>query len=108
MKVIKIIESFQLSEQYNAQALIKEYKESMLEELSEYSVLLGNVLRTAEMQFDTPSKITLIMDETIIAKTRGEEVVQFLEKIVCERCGMDLAITVEYREPKESKYIEVF
>ena len=101
---IKIIESFRLSEQYHAQALIKEYKESMLEELSEYSVLLGNVLRTAEMQFDTPSKMTLIMDETIIAKTRGEEVVQFLEKIVCERCGMDLAITVEYREPKESKY----
>ena len=101
---IKIIESFRLSEQYQAESLIHEYKESMIEELSEFSVLLGNVLRTAEMHFDTPSKMTLVMDETIIAKTRGEEVVQFLEKIVCERCGMDLAITVEYREPKESKY----
>ena len=101
---IKIIESFELSEQYNAKTLLQEYKESMLEELNEYSVLEYNLLRTAEMDFVTPSKMTLTLDNTIIAKTRGEEIVEFLEKIVCERCGMDLAITVEYREPKESKY----
>ena len=101
---IKIIEKFQLSEQYNAQALLHEYRESMQEEINDYSLLLGNVFRTAEMQFETPSKMKLIMDETIIAKTRGEEVVQFLEKIVCERCGLDLIVDVEYREPKESKY----
>lgn len=101
---IKIIESFRLSEQYNAEALLHEYRESMQEEINDYSLLLGNVFRTAEMHFETPSKMTLIMDETIIAKTRGEEVVQFLEKIVCERCGLDLIVNVEYREPKESKY----
>ncbi len=102
--IIKILESFKLSEQYSAQSLIKEYKDSMMDELNEHSMLLGNVFRTAEMNFESPSKMTLIMDETIIAKTRGEEVVQYLEKVVCERCGMDLAITVEYRQPKESKY----
>lgn len=101
---IKIIEKFQLSEQYNAQTLLHEYRESMQEEINDYSLLLGNVFRTAEMQFETPSKMKLIMDETIIAKTRGEEVIQFLEKIVCERCGLDLIVDVEYREPKESKY----
>ena len=101
---IKIIESFRLSEQYNAETLLKEYKDSMLEEINDFSLLLGNVFRTAEMQFETSSKMKLIMDETIIAKTRGEEVVQFLEKVVCERCGMDLIVEVEYREPKESKY----
>ena len=101
---IKIIESFRLSELYTPEALIHEYRESMQEELNDYSLLLGNVFRTAEMQFDTPNKVKFIMDETIIAKTRGEEVVQFLEKIVCERCGMDLIVDVEYREPKESKY----
>ena len=101
---IKIIESFRLSEQYNPKSLIEEYRESMQEELNEYSLLLGNVFRTAELVFETSSKVKFIMDETIIAKTRGEEVVQFLEKIVCERCGMDLIVDVEYREPKESKY----
>ena len=101
---VKIIETFELSEQYNAKTLLQEYKESMLEELNEYSVLEYNLLRTAEMEFETPSKMTLTLDDTIIAKTRGEEIIEFLEKIVCERCGMDLAITVEYRQPKESKY----
>ena len=102
--VVKIIESFQLSEQYSAQTLLSEYRESMQEEMNEYSLLLGNVFRTAQMQFESSKKMTLIMDETIIAKTRGEEVVQFLEKVVCERCGLDLIVEVEYRQPKESKY----
>ena len=101
---IKIIEKFRLSEQYTPENLIREYRESMQDEINDYSLLLGNVFRTAEMQFETPTKVKLIMDETIIAKTRGEEVVQFLEKVVCERCGMDLIVEVEYREPKESKY----
>lgn len=101
---IKIIERFTLSEQYNARTLLQEYKESMQEEINAYSLLLGNVFRTAELQFETSSKIKFIMEDTIIAKTRGEEVVQFLEKVVCERCGMDLIVEVEYREPKESKY----
>ena len=101
---VKIMESFRLSEQYNAQTLLKEYWDSILEELNAYSVLEYNLLRTAQMEFETPSKLKLTLEETIIAKTRGEEIIEFLEKIVCERCGLDLVIQVEYREPKESKY----
>ena len=101
---LKIIEKFSLSEQYNPEALIHAYRESMQEELNEYSALLGNVFRTAKMQFESESNVKLIMDETIIAKTRGEEVVQYLEKVVCERCGMDLIVEVEYCKPQESKY----
>ncbi len=101
---IKIIESFQLSEQFSAKTLLPEYQESMLEELNEYSILLGNLYRTAEFTFETPSKAVLTIDDTIIAKTRGEELLRFLEKVVCERCGLDFIIQLEYREPKESKY----
>ncbi|MBQ8627618.1 MAG: PolC-type DNA polymerase III, partial [Agathobacter sp.] len=101
---IKIIESFQLSGQYNAQTLMQVYKESIMEELNAYSVLEYNLLRTATMDFETPSKMNLTLDDTIIAKTRGQEIIEFLEKVVCERCGMDLAIHVEYRTPQESKY----
>ena len=100
---VKIIEKYSLSEQYNVQALFQVYKDSILEELSEYSVLEANLLRTASMEFDGP-RLTLTMDNTIIAQTKGNEIVEFLEKVVCERCGLDLIIKVEYREPKESKY----
>ena len=101
---IKIIESYQLSGQYNAQTLMQVYKDSILEELNEYSILEYNLLRTADMNFETPSKMTLVLDDTIIAKTRGTEIVEFLEKVICERCGLDCAITTTFREAKESKY----
>ena len=101
---VKIIEKFRLSEQYNAQSLLQVYRDSILEELNEYSVLEANLLRTADMKFEDSSHMTLTMDNTIIAQTKGNEIVEFLEKVVCERCGMDLIIKVEYRKPKESKY----
>ena len=101
---VKIIETFELSEQYTPQSLMEVYKDSILDELNAYSVLEYNLLRTAEMEFDQPHHLILTMDETIIAKTRTDEILEFLEKVVCERCGMNLVIQTEFRKPKESKY----
>lgn len=101
---VKIIETFELSEQYTPQSLLDVYKDSILDELNAYSVLEYNLLRTADMEFGTPNHMTLRLDETIIAKTRTDEIVEFLEKVVCERCGMDLIIEPVYRKPQESKY----
>ena len=89
---VKIIETFELSEQYTPQSLMEVYKDSILDELNAYSVLEYNLLRTAEMEFDQPHHLILTMDETIIAKTRTDEILEFLEKVVCERCGMNLVI----------------
>ena len=102
--VVKIIESYQLSEQYTPETLLDVYKDSILDELKQFSVLEYNLLRTAAMEFDKPNHMILTLDLTIIAKTRTNEIVEFLEKVVCERCGLDLIIQVEYREPEESKY----
>ncbi len=101
---VKIIESYELSGQYTPQKLFEVYKDSILDELNEYSVLEYNLLRTADMDFDAPDHMVLTMDETIIARTRTDEIIEFLEKIICERCGMNLKIQPEYRKPKESKY----
>ena len=101
---VKIIETFELSEQYTPQSLMEVYKDSILDELNAYSVLEYNLLRTAEMEFDQPHHLILTMDETIIAKTRTDEILEFLEKVICERCGMNLVIQTEFRKPKESKY----
>ena len=49
-------------------------------------------------------RLILTMDETIIAKTRTDEIIEFLEKVICERCGMNLKIFPQYRKPQESKY----
>ena len=101
---VKIIESYELSEQYTPQSLMEVYKDSILEELNAYSVLEYNLLRTADMEFPEEDRLILTMDETIIAKTRTDEIIEFLEKVICERCGMNLKIFPQYRKPQESKY----
>lgn len=101
---VKIIESYELSEQYSPKSLIEVYKDSILDELNAYSVLEYNLLRTAEMEFPEEDRLILTMDETIIAKTRTDEIIEFLEKVICERCGMNLKIFPQYRKPQESKY----
>ena len=85
-------------------SLIEVYKDSILDELNAYSVLEYNLLRTADMEFPEEDRLILTMDETIIAKTRTDEIIEFLEKVICERCGMNLKIFPQYRKPQESKY----
>jgi len=101
---VKIIESYELSEQYTPKSLIEVYKDSILDELNAYSVLEYNLLRTADMEFPEENRLILTMDETIIAKARTDEIIEFLEKVICERCGMNLKIFPQYRKPQESKY----
>ena len=100
---VKIIESYELSEQYTPKSLIEVYKDSILDELNAYSVLEYNLLRTADMEFPEEDRLILTMDETIIAKTRTDEIIEFLEKVICERCGMNLKRFPQYRKPHESK-----
>lgn len=101
---IRIIEKYLLSEQYTPEKLLDLYRDSMLTELKNYSLMEYNLLRTAKMEFPGESRMLLTLENTIIAQTRSHEIVEFLEKVVCERCGLNLSVELAYEEPKESKY----
>ena len=101
---VKIIEKFTLSAQYNPQKLMDVYRESVLEEFKEYSMLEYNLLRCAKMEFPESHILKLTMEDSVIARQKSDEVIRILEKIVCERCGLDMTVQTEYVEPKESKY----
>ena len=104
MMQVKVIEKYHLSEQYTPEKLLDLYRDSILEELKDYSLMEYNLLRTAKMEFTGESHMLLTLENTIIAQTRSHEIVEFLEKVICERCGLDLAVELAYEEPKESKY----
>ena len=104
MVQVKVIEKYHLSEQYTPEKLLDLYRDSILEELKDYSLMEYNLLRTAKMEFTSESHMLLTLENTIIAQTRSHEIVEFLEKVICERCGLDLAVELAYEEPKESKY----
>lgn len=101
---IKIIEKFQLSGQYNPRKLVDAYKDSILEEFRAYSLLEYNMLRMAQMEFPEDDKMQLTFEDSVVTRQKEEEMVQILEKIVCERCGLDMKIQVGYQEPKEKKH----
>ncbi len=101
---VKVIEKYQLSGQYTPEKLLDLYRESILEELRDYSLMEYNLLRTAKMEFQSENRMLLTLENTIIAQTRSHEIVEFLEKVVCERCGLNLAVELAYEEPKESRH----
>ena len=102
--VIKIIEKYQLSGQYNPEKLIQIYMESILDEIKNYSLIAHSILRSADMDFSDEKTLKLTLEDSVIAHQKENEIVSILEKIVCERCGLDMIVLVEYKEPKESKY----
>lgn len=103
-KDVKIIETFTLSGQYTLEALFDEYFDSIIEELQQYSQMEASALRTGKFEFEGDKKVKLSLEETFIVKTKSQEIIEFLEKVICERCGMDMILDVELREPKLSKH----
>ena len=103
---VKLYETFHLSAQYDEPAVFGAYKNSMLLELKEYSPMLHSMLKSAEMSFEADDKVVLTMEDIPLYHQKSGELLQILDKIVCERCGVRAFFEVAYEEPKESKYRE--
>ena len=103
---VKLYETFHLSAQYDAPAVFGAYKNSMLLELKEYSPMLHSMLKSAELSFEEDDKVVLTMEDIPLYHQKSGELLQILDKIVCERCGVRAFFEVAYEEPKESKYRE--
>ncbi|OYP57611.1 hypothetical protein CG709_00895, partial [Lachnotalea glycerini] len=100
---IKIIESFQLSEQYTPSKLMKAYRESILEELKEYSMLEYNLFLMANYEFEEEKLLKLKLENSVVSISKADELVRILDKIFNDRCGFKIIVNVEYEEPKVSK-----
>ena len=101
---IKLMEHYRLSGQYTAKTLLDTYKESMLCEIKEYSLLLYNIFRKAEIRFEEDMQMTLILEDTLIARESQDELIEVLDKIIRERCGIQTKFDIQFVEKKESRY----
>ncbi|WP_099468837.1 PolC-type DNA polymerase III [Konateibacter massiliensis] len=100
---IKILETFQLSEQYTPSKLMNAYRGSILNELKEYSMLEYNLFNMAKYEFIDEKILKLKLEDSVVARSKTDELVRVLDKIFNERCGFKIQIDVEYEEPKASK-----
>lgn len=103
---IKIYEKFSLSSQYNPEKLYDIYKDSILSEVKDYSHLVHNILKNAEVEFPEEYKMLLTIEDTVLAKSKAEEITSILDKIFNQRCGMTVTFQLAYKEAKRGKYKE--
>ena len=87
---IKILEKYHLSGQYTPKKLMDVYRDSILMELKNYSILLYNMFRRAVLSFDEKDLLTMEIEDTMIAKDKAPELVRILEKIFTERCNIPM------------------
>ncbi len=100
---VKIIERFRLSEQYTPQKLLKAYRDSLLMELKNYSIIEYNMFRKAEYQFPERDLLKMTVEDTIVTHEKAGELKRVLEKIFIERCGLPLEVQYEYVPPKANE-----
>ncbi len=101
---IKIIEKFQLSEQYTLKNLLDAYWNSILTEFHRYSLLEYNLLRHAKLDVVEEKVLCVSLEDTVLAHQKEEEIYHILEKIFNERCNLSIQIEMEFHEKEASKY----
>ena len=102
--IVKLYEHFELSAQYTPEKLMDVYYESILAEIQDYSHVMYNIFKNAQFAYPTEVKMIMNLEDTVIARSKEEELTEILQKILVERCGFSLELYVEYREASGSKY----
>jgi DNA polymerase-3 subunit alpha (Gram-positive type) len=104
MLAVRIRERFELSAQYTPENLMQVYRESILVELQEYSHIEYNAFRTADISYPESGRILLMIEDTVLNRSKEGELVRVLEKILVERCGMRTGVEVAYKEAQAGKF----
>ena len=95
---IRLEEQYALSEQYTASTLMMEYRESIVQELKQHSVLAASMFEQAEMHFEGSDILYLEMLNTIVSEGKREYIVDLLHEIYEKRFHIKADIRVTYRE----------
>lgn len=103
---VRIYERYHLSSQYNPEKLMKAYRNSILLELREYSPVEYNLFKNGDISYPSEDKIVLTVEESVPARSRGEELSRVLEKIYNERCGFQVNVEIAYKESKGDRHKE--
>ena len=101
---VKLFEHYQLSEQYTIKNLIENYyRESILFELSVESSVLYRMVSRAEWHAED-NVITLLLEDNFLAKSKSEEIKQYLERIFKDRFDCEIQVTFDFTEQQKEDY----
>ncbi len=101
---VTVIEKFHLSRQYTPDNFLEVYRSSMELELRNYNMLEYNLFKRAKITFSGTEEMNLVLPDSVISREKSEILVEYLHKVFCERCGMNLKIQLQFEAAPESKY----
>ncbi len=104
--MVKIQERFELSSQYTPENLMEAYRDSILDELRDYSHIEYNAFKQAEITYPENDRMVLTLEDTVINRSREPELMRVLEKILAERCGLSVKLETAYRAARAGKFAE--
>lgn len=96
---VQIEEEYVLSGQYTPEALLREYRDSIILELKERSILASNMFAQAKIHYDDGNVVCLELLDSIVSAGRKEEILDFLETMFSKRFHIHADIRITYREP---------
>ena len=99
---IRIQERYRLSDQYTPKKLLELYKDSLLLELKNYSMIEYTMFRKAEIVFEREDRMVLTVEDTPVNRTKTAELKRVLEKVFGERCGLPVEVKFQYVPAKPS------
>ena len=93
---IKIFEKYRLSDQYTPEKLLTAYRDSLLLELKNYSIVEYSIFRKAACTFPQADLLHMTVEDTMVNKEKAGELKRVLEKVFHERCGLPVEVEYEY------------
>ncbi|MCR5587520.1 MAG: hypothetical protein K6F77_08305, partial [Lachnospiraceae bacterium] len=100
-KDFKIIieESFNLSDTYTPEIFVKEYKQSIYDNIKDISVVDFSILESSDVKVKD-SQIEIQCENTKLNCLKVEELSKAIEKIIRDKSGFDMSVKVEaVKEP---------
>lgn len=64
------------------------------------------MFKNAEISFPEEGRMNLCIEDTVLARTKSDELTRILEKVFFERCGLPVNVFVEYREARTGRFKE--
>ncbi len=100
---LKVTERFELSAQYTPEKVLELYRDSILFELKNHSILEYNLFRGARISFPEEDCMDLVLEKTTLGQEAADELIRILYKIFTERCGLKLRIRTRFEEREKKK-----
>ena len=99
---VRIIERYNLSDQYNPVNIMNMYYPSILFELEKYWTLEFNIFKNTEWKFVSNDTLMLYMEDSFLSKAHGADLVDYFKQIFLNRFGFEIDVEYEYVESKSS------